>query len=158
MPLPLDINAIFDIEEEDMVISDGSDHELDNLLNSILDAMDGAGQTWETQDDDNTTNNESETEISKHTIFCYIHVALSVNSTTVVLRHFYKYINHYPGQLSDLCTLPLSENIRQFIWQHALEGLDAFSIQQLLRFRAVELQDQVKSLGKVQPNEPLQNI
>ncbi|RIB26758.1 hypothetical protein C2G38_2029935 [Gigaspora rosea] len=130
MPLLLDINAIFDIEEEDMVISDGSDHELDNMLDSILDATDCAGQTWETQDDDNTTNNESETEKSKM----------------------------YHLLLSDLCTLSLSENIRQFIRQRAFEGLDAFSIQQLLRFRAVELQDQVKSLEKVQPNEPLQNI
>ncbi|CAG8753095.1 7776_t:CDS:1, partial [Gigaspora rosea] len=42
MPLLLDINAIFDIEEEDMVISDGSDHELDNMLDSILDATDCA--------------------------------------------------------------------------------------------------------------------
>ncbi|CAG8658731.1 22874_t:CDS:2 [Cetraspora pellucida] len=31
-------------------------------------------------------------------------------------------------QISDLCTLLLSENIRQFICQHALEEIDAFSI------------------------------
>ncbi|KAF0554408.1 hypothetical protein F8M41_019178 [Gigaspora margarita] len=63
MTLPLDINAIFDIKEEDMVISNGSDHELDNMLDSILYVIDGAGQTWETQDDNNTTINKLETKI-----------------------------------------------------------------------------------------------
>ncbi|CAG8774165.1 16397_t:CDS:2 [Cetraspora pellucida] len=62
MLLLLDINAIFDIEEEDMIISDGSNYELDNVLDSILDVTDGIGQTWKTRDDNNTTNNKSETE------------------------------------------------------------------------------------------------
>ncbi|CAG8452690.1 17652_t:CDS:2 [Cetraspora pellucida] len=48
MLLPLDINAIFDIEEEDMIISDGSDYELNNVLDSILDITDGIGQTSKT--------------------------------------------------------------------------------------------------------------
>ncbi|CAG8649725.1 8936_t:CDS:2, partial [Scutellospora calospora] len=57
-----------------------------------------------------------------------------------------------------LCTLPLSENIRQFIRQRALEGLDAFGIQQLLRFRAIELQDQIRLLETDQHSESFQNI
>ena len=73
----------------------------------------------------------------------YIHVKLPFYSSTVILHHHYKHNNHYPGRLSDLYTLPLSENIRHFIQQRVLEGLDSISIQRLLRFRAVELQDRV---------------
>jgi hypothetical protein len=73
----------------------------------------------------------------------YIRVNLPIDSSTVVLYHYYKHNNHYPGRLSDLCTLPLSKNIRHFIQQRALEGLDSASIQRLLRFRAIELQDRV---------------
>ncbi|CAG8814868.1 9344_t:CDS:2, partial [Cetraspora pellucida] len=71
-----------------------------------------------------------------------IYVMLPVNSPTVILKHYYKHVNHYPGRLSDLYTLPLSNNIRKFIRQCAFEGLDTFSIQRLLRHRAIELQDQ----------------
>ena len=39
----------------------------------------------------------------------------------------------------------LLENIRHFIQQCAFEGLDCFSIQKLLRFRAIELQNQIKN-------------
>ncbi|RIB02932.1 hypothetical protein C2G38_2226462, partial [Gigaspora rosea] len=88
----------------------------------------------------------------------YIHVILPISSTTVVLRHYYKHLNHYPGQLSDLCTLPLSENIRQYIWQRALEELDAFSIQQLLRFREIELQNQVQLLENNQTEIVLRDL
>ncbi|RIB02931.1 hypothetical protein C2G38_2226459 [Gigaspora rosea] len=42
--------------------------------------------------------------------------------------------------------------------QHALEELDAFSIQQLLRFRGIELQNQVQLLEYNQSNEFLQSI
>lgn len=73
----------------------------------------------------------------------YIFIVLPINSSTVVLKYYYKHHNHYPGRLSDLCTLPLSENIRQFVQQRALEGLDTFSIHKLMRFRAIELQNQV---------------
>src|SRR2546421_7100939 len=73
----------------------------------------------------------------------YIYVKFPFNSSKVILNHYYKHNNHYPGRLSDLCTLPLSENIRHFIQQRVLEGLDCISIQRLLRFRAVEIQDQV---------------
>ncbi|CAG8747674.1 17694_t:CDS:1, partial [Cetraspora pellucida] len=65
MLLLLDINAIFNIEEKNIIISNGSDHELDNVLDSILDATDSVDQTWETMDDDNTTNDESKTKKSK---------------------------------------------------------------------------------------------
>ncbi|RIB02242.1 hypothetical protein C2G38_2228374 [Gigaspora rosea] len=183
---------IFDIEEEDMDISDGSDNEFDNVLDHILDATDGVGQVWETQDDDNTklglsyikhdhrgqiglriknkcserwychrygtyesTAGKDATKkpclVQKESKKCryksYIHVVLPVSSTTVVLCHYYKHLNYYPGQLLDLCTLPLSENIRQYIRQRALEELDAFSIQQLLRFRGIVLQNQAKIIG-----------
>ncbi|RIB04219.1 hypothetical protein C2G38_2222975 [Gigaspora rosea] len=67
-----------------------------------------------------------------------------INSSTVILRYYYKHTNHFPGRLSDLCTHSLSKNIREFIQKRALEGLDTFSIQKLLRFRAVELNDQLK--------------
>ncbi|CAG8462106.1 23128_t:CDS:2 [Cetraspora pellucida] len=73
----------------------------------------------------------------------YIFVVLLVKSLTVTLKYYYKHRNHRPSQLSDLCTLQLSDNIRQFIQQHALEGLDVFSIHKLIRFRAIELQDQL---------------
>ncbi|CAG8714794.1 9660_t:CDS:1, partial [Scutellospora calospora] len=72
----------------------------------------------------------------------YINIVLPVNSSMVTLKYYYKHRNHYPGKLSDLCTLPLSENIRQFIQQRAFEGLDVFSIQKLMRHRAIELQNQ----------------
>ncbi|CAG8692749.1 6735_t:CDS:2 [Cetraspora pellucida] len=66
MTLPLSINAIFDIEEEDMDISDGSDNEFDDVLDRMLDATNGAGQIWETVDDDNITEEgTSGTERSK---------------------------------------------------------------------------------------------
>ena len=74
----------------------------------------------------------------------HINVKLSINSSVVILEHYYKHLNHYPGKLSDLSTLPLSENIWHFIQKHILEGLDTFSIQKILRFRVIELQDQVK--------------
>ncbi|KAF0507180.1 hypothetical protein F8M41_019022 [Gigaspora margarita] len=44
MSLPLSNNMIFDIEEEDMDISDGSDNEFDNMLDHILDATDSVNQ------------------------------------------------------------------------------------------------------------------
>ncbi|CAG8785596.1 24904_t:CDS:1, partial [Cetraspora pellucida] len=47
----------------------------------------------------------------------YIQVVLPIDSNTVTLKYYYKHNNHQPGQLSDLCTLPLSDNIRQFIKQ-----------------------------------------
>ncbi|CAG8769106.1 22578_t:CDS:1 [Cetraspora pellucida] len=66
MILSLGINAIFDIEEEDMDISDDSDNKIDYALDRIFDATDSAGQIWETVDNDNTTEEGSpETERSK---------------------------------------------------------------------------------------------
>ncbi|CAG8439204.1 4430_t:CDS:2 [Scutellospora calospora] len=41
MTLPLSINVIFDIEEEDIDISDSNDNELDNVLDRIFDTTDG---------------------------------------------------------------------------------------------------------------------
>ena len=73
----------------------------------------------------------------------YIHIVLPINSSTVILQHYYKHINHYPGHLTDLCSLRLSENIRYFIQQRALEGLDGLSIHKMLRLRAIEIQDRV---------------
>ncbi|KAF0542489.1 hypothetical protein F8M41_004589 [Gigaspora margarita] len=75
---------------------------------------------------------------------CLIRVILPINSSNVVLHHYYKHTNHYPGHLSDLCTMPLSENIRAFVQTRDLAGLNAFSIQRLLRFRAVEFKDQIR--------------
>ena len=74
----------------------------------------------------------------------YITVKLPINSSIVTLQHYYKHLNHYPGTLSDLRTLQLSENIWHFIQKHVFEGLDTFSIQKILRFRVIELQEQVK--------------
>ena len=88
----------------------------------------------------------------------YIHVILSINSSTVTLHYYYKHVNHYPGHLSDLCTLRLSENIRNFVQQRAFEGLDNISIQKLLRFRAIELQDQVSYSNSEDQIQAFQNI
>jgi|GEM_PF-5268288 len=74
----------------------------------------------------------------------YIYIKLPIGSSTVILYHYYKHLNHHPGSLSDLCTLRLSDNIRHFVQKCALEGLDCLSIQKLLRFRAIELQDQIR--------------
>ena len=41
----------------------------------------------------------------------YISVKLPINSSIVILQHYYKHLNHYPGRLSDLCILSPSENI-----------------------------------------------
>jgi hypothetical protein len=86
-----------------------------------------------------------------------INVNLPINSSNVILKHSYKHLNHYPGKLSDLCKLPLSENIRQFVQKRVLEGLDAFSIQKLLRFRAIELQNQIKKECSDHPKD-IQNL
>src|SRR3989337_1706944 len=54
MLISLDIDAIFDIEEEvDEVDMDVSNSDVDNILDSILDATDGVGHTWESMEDDN---------------------------------------------------------------------------------------------------------
>ncbi|RIB01784.1 hypothetical protein C2G38_2229680 [Gigaspora rosea] len=205
--LPIDIDAIFDIDEEsDMDISDQlgakpdiSDSEMDDALDRIMDATDGVGEMWEMQDNDETPQDLHNTEKSnpfhlpadsyeewiknlekaelsynsvaekdsskksrlaqKESKKCgcksYIKVMLPVDSTTVTLQHYYKHNNYQPGRLSDLYTLPLSDNICHFISQRALEGLDTHSIQQLLRHRGIELQDRVQLLE--QGTEP-QNI
>ncbi|CAG8837731.1 3328_t:CDS:1, partial [Cetraspora pellucida] len=53
----LDINEIFDIDEEEEVEMNNSDininDELDDMLDRILDAMDGTGHVQEIVDDDN---------------------------------------------------------------------------------------------------------
>ncbi|CAG8536234.1 9560_t:CDS:2, partial [Scutellospora calospora] len=219
MSMPPDINKILDIEEEDQEIDMEFDNDnLDNIIDSILDATDGVGHMWESVDDDNTVSSKSNNErvkiyslpineyitwirdlekgglsyvrhdrksnwysakkknlwterwychrygtyksiagknlnkkpriVQKETKKCdcksFICVTLPINSSNVVLYYYYKHTNHYPGHLSDLCTMPLSENIRTFIQTCALEGLDAFSIQRLLRFRAVEVKDQIR--------------
>jgi len=36
-----------------------------------------------------------------------IDLILNIGSSTVILHHYYKHINHHPGSLSDLCTLRL---------------------------------------------------
>ncbi|RIB19972.1 hypothetical protein C2G38_2180431 [Gigaspora rosea] len=46
--------------------------------------------------------------------------------------------------VTDLCTLSLSKNIREFVQKRVFEVLNTFSIQKLLKFRAVELKDQIK--------------
>lgn len=54
MLILLDIDAIFDIEEEvDEVDMGVSNSDVDNILDSILDATDGVGHTWESVEDDN---------------------------------------------------------------------------------------------------------
>ncbi|CAG8782576.1 21429_t:CDS:1 [Cetraspora pellucida] len=50
-------------------------------------------------------------ETKKYDCKSFIHVTLPINSSNVVLYHYYKHTNHYPRHLSDLYTMPLSENI-----------------------------------------------
>ncbi|KAF0442098.1 hypothetical protein F8M41_003712 [Gigaspora margarita] len=189
--LPIDINAIFDIDEEsDMDISD---NEIDDALDRIMDATDGVGEMWEMQDDDDILQDSHNTEKSKtfhlsadsyeewiknlekaglsyirhehkakesgsRKKYSYIKVMLPVDSTTVILQHYYKHNNHQSGHLSDLCTLPLSDNIRHFIRQRALEGLDTHSIQQLLWHRGIELQDHVQLLEQGTESQNIQSL
>lgn len=55
MSIPPDINAIFDIDEEnDEVNMDISDSDIDNMLDSILDATNGVDHTWEEVEGDDT--------------------------------------------------------------------------------------------------------
>ncbi|CAG8694186.1 677_t:CDS:1 [Cetraspora pellucida] len=77
MSIPPD--NIFDIEEE--VDMDISDNELDNTLDSILDASDGVGQVWEVVDDDLEETSEAEKVKTYH---------LSVNKYTEWIKNLKK--------------------------------------------------------------------
>ncbi|KAF0471083.1 hypothetical protein F8M41_025271 [Gigaspora margarita] len=93
MLVPPDINTVFDIcEKVEEIEADLSEADMDDVLDTVLDATDGVG-----------------------------HV--------------------------------------EFVQKCALEGLDAFSIQKLLRFRAVELKDQIKrdAKGHLQDVQTLRN-
>ena len=58
MSIPSDINAFFDIDDIDKEINevdmDVNDSNIDNMLDSVLDATNDVGHIWEEVDDDNT--------------------------------------------------------------------------------------------------------
>ncbi|CAG8523307.1 4730_t:CDS:2, partial [Scutellospora calospora] len=164
--LPIDIDVIFDIDKESDI--EISDYELDETIDRIMDATDEwiknlkkAGLSYVcsiARRDPNKKSQFTQKESKKYGCKSYIQAALPINSNTVTLQHYYKHNNHQPGQLSDLCTLPLSNNIQYFIKQCALEGLDTYSIQRLLRHRGIELQNYVQLVKKVHNNNDPSNI
>ncbi|KAF0428721.1 hypothetical protein F8M41_005831 [Gigaspora margarita] len=142
MLVPPDINTIFDIHEEaEEMDTDLSQADMDNVFDTILNATDGIGHEWELIEDDNVASERtSEPE--------------RVKSYSLPVDGYKTWIQNLESAgLRYVC-----HDRRRNSLKSALEGLDAFNIQKLLRFRAVEFKDQMGDVeGRLQDVQALRD-